>query len=88
MGDPRQAQRRNRCHAFRQSQIRSTTTFVVRSILRSENWLGVREFQTHIFGRAASAAIQGRQWRRRFVDGTRVQYLRRSLKVTIGKNTY
>src|SRR5271166_6148166 len=26
-----------------------------------ENWLGIRELQTHIFGRAASAAVQGPQ---------------------------
>jgi hypothetical protein len=30
-----------------------------------ENWLGVRELQTHIFGRAASALVQRPQLRRR-----------------------
>jgi hypothetical protein len=30
-----------------------------------ENWLGVRELQTHIFGRAAGAAVQRSQLRRR-----------------------
>ena len=30
-----------------------------------ENWLGVRELQTHIFGRAADAAVQRSQLRRR-----------------------
>jgi hypothetical protein len=33
-----------------------------------ENWLGVRELQTHIFGRAASAVVQRPQLRRRNAD--------------------
>ena len=49
------------------AQFRSSAAVVADDNLLQprENWLGFRELQTHIFGRAASAVVQRPQLRRR-----------------------